>query len=304
MKSGCVSQEGKKQRSIQLPVLNSAPVQDSAMRKSKTSRWRAGTLIVLNLLMIAHFVQWWIMGKTVSPIEPSETMYTLQRGAINAGVIFFSLAILATLIFGRFVCGWGCHILALQDFCAWLLKKAGLTPKAFRSRLLVYVPLIAALYMFVWPTVYRVFFSPEQGRVIPTFTNHLVTSNFWETFPSVAVAIPFLFVCGFMTVYFLGSKGFCTYACPYGGLFSLADKLAPGKIRVTDACNQCGHCTATCTANVLVHAEVKQFGIVVDPGCMKCMNCSAVCPTIALTSASGKPRLLFPNSKPSRKTNS
>ena len=91
--------------------------------------------------MIAHFVQWWIMGTTVSPIEPSETMYTLQRGAINAGVIFFSLAILATLIFGRFVCGWGCHILALQDFCAWLLKKAGLTPKAFRSRLLVYVPL-------------------------------------------------------------------------------------------------------------------------------------------------------------------
>jgi hypothetical protein len=31
------------------------------------------------------------------------------------------VAILATLIFGRFVCGWGCHILALQDFCAWML---------------------------------------------------------------------------------------------------------------------------------------------------------------------------------------
>ena len=80
--------------------------------------------------MIAHFIQWWIMGTTVSPIEPSETMYTLQRGAINAGLIFFSLAILATLIFGRFVCGWGCHIVALQDFCAWLLKKVGLVPKA------------------------------------------------------------------------------------------------------------------------------------------------------------------------------
>src|SRR5881392_4088281 len=211
MKSSCVSHDGKKRRSIQLPVLNSAPVQDSAIRKSKTSRWRAVTLIVLNLLMIAHFVQWWIMGKTVSPIEPSETMYTLQRGAINAGVIFFSLAILATLIFGRFVCGWGCHILALQDFCAWLLKKIGLTPKPFRSRLLVYVPLIGALYMFVWPTAYRFFSSPEHGPLIPKFTNHLVTTNFWQTFPSVAVAIPFLFICGFMTVYFLGQKGFCTY---------------------------------------------------------------------------------------------
>ena len=167
MKSGCTSPEVKKQRSIQLPVFKNSPVQESGIRKSKTSRWRAAALIILNLLMIAHFIQWWIMGTTISPIEPSETMYTLQRGAINAGFIFFSLAILATLIFGRFVCGWGCHILALQDFCAWMLKKIGLTPKPFRSRLLVYVPLIAALYMFVWPTVFRAFSNPDGGPLIP-----------------------------------------------------------------------------------------------------------------------------------------
>jgi polyferredoxin/Flp pilus assembly protein TadD len=251
--------------------------------------------------MIAHVVQWWIVGRTVSPIEPSETMYTLQRGAINAGLIFFSLAILATLVFGRFVCGWGCHIVALQDFCAWLLKKIGLTPKPFRSRLLVYVPLIAALYMFVLPTVLRAFTKPADQPLIPAFTNHLVTSNFWETFPTVAVAIPFLFICGFMTVYFLGSKGFCTYACPYGGFFMLADKLAPGKIRVTDACNQCGHCTATCTSNVLVHAEVKQFGMVVDPGCMKCMDCISVCPNDALYFGFGKPAIAIPKANAIRK---
>jgi polyferredoxin len=236
-------------------------------------------------------IQWWLTGRTVSPIEPSETMYTLQNGAINAGFIFFSLAILATLIFGRFVCGWGCHIVALQDLCAWLLKKLGLTPKPFRSRLLVFVPLIAALYMFVWPTLSRYFAKPPNEPLIPEFTNHLVTSDFWATFPPVAVAIPFLFICGFVTVYFLGSKGFCTYACPYGGFFGIADKFAPGKIRVTDACNQCGHCTATCTSNVLVHAEVKQYGMVVDPGCMKCMDCISVCPNDALYFGFGKPSI-------------
>ena len=289
MKSGCLSREVKKQRSIQLPVLKNSPSQESPIRKSRTSRWRAAALVILYLLMIAHIIQWRIMGTTISPIEPSESMYTIQQGAINAGFIFFTLAILATLIFGRFVCGWGCHIVALQDFCAWLLKKVGLTPMPFRSRLLVFVPLIAALYMFVWPTVYRGFSNLEGEPLIPQFTNHLVTSNFWQTFPSIAVAIPFLFICGFMTVYFLGSKGFCTYACPYGGFFSLADKLAPGKIRVTDACNQCGHCTATCTSNVLVHAEVKQYGMVVDPGCMKCMDCISVCPNDALYFGFGKP---------------
>src|SRR5262249_45743964 len=162
----------------------------------------------------------------------------LQQGAINAGFIFFAVAILATMLFGRFVCGWGCHILALQDFCAWLLKKMGLVPKPFRSRLLAFVPLNAGLYMFVWPTLVRFIAPPDDGPLIPNFTNHLVTSNFWQTFPTVAVAVPFLFICGFLTVYFLGSKGFCTYACPYGGFFGVGDRFALGKIRVTDACNQ------------------------------------------------------------------
>ena len=297
MKSGCVSQESKTRG--QTPARATAAVKASysrsGIRKSKTSRWRAAALILLNLFMIAHIIQWRVVGRTVSPIEPSETMYTLQKGFINAGFIFFALAILATLIFGRYVCGWGCHILALQDFCGWLLKKMGLHPKPFRSRLLVYVPLVGALYMFIWPVVYRLFSEPQEP-LIPKFTNHLVTTNFWQTFPSVAVAIPFLFVCGFMTVYFLGQKGFCTYACPYGGFFGLADKLSPGKIRVTPACNQCGHCTATCTSNVLVHAEVKQYGMVVDPGCMKCMDCVSVCPNDALYFGFGKPPILLPRS--------
>jgi tetratricopeptide (TPR) repeat protein/NAD-dependent dihydropyrimidine dehydrogenase PreA subunit len=239
--------------------------------------------------MAAHIVQWRLMGETVSPIEPSEAMFTLQSGAVNAGFIFFSLAILATAIFGRFVCGWGCHVLALQDACAWLLKKLGLKPKPFRSRILVYIPLIVALYMFVWPTVNRWIVKPVAEPLIPHFTNHLIVTDFWATFPPVWIAIPFLFICGFVTVYFLGSKGFCTYGCPYGGFFGVADKLAPGRIRVTDACNECGHCTATCTSNVIVHAEVKQYGMVVDPGCMKCMDCVSVCPNDALYFGFGKP---------------
>src|SRR6266536_5216586 len=144
VKSGCISRELKTMGPISRRATAGASAfakataeqaapgySKTGIRKSKTSRWRAAALIALNLFMIAHIIQWRVMGKTVSPIEPSETMHTLQRGAINAGFIFFSLAILATLIFGRFVCGWGCHILALQDLCGWFLKKIGLHPKPF-----------------------------------------------------------------------------------------------------------------------------------------------------------------------------
>ena len=292
MKEGCDIKASRSHRSVSLPILRSNAARDlTKISQSSTSKWRAIVLVLLHLLMAGHIIQWRLMGETVSPIEPSEAMYTLQSGAINAGFIFFSVAIIATLIFGRFVCGWGCHVLALQDACAWLLKKAGLAPRPFRSRVLIYIPLIFAIYMFVWPTVHRWLVKPATEPLIPHFTNHLLVDDFWATFPPVWVAIPFLFICGFVTVYFLGSKGFCTYGCPYGGFFGVADRFAPGRIRVTEACNECGHCTAACTSNVVVHSEVKRYGMVVDPGCMKCMDCVSVCPNDALYFGYGKPAI-------------
>lgn len=53
-----------------------------------------------------------------------------------------------------------------------------------------------------------------------------MVTDFWQTFPGVVMAVPFLLVCGCVAVWFLGQKGFCTYACPYGGFFAL-DRYAP-----------------------------------------------------------------------------
>lgn len=283
-------------RGVSLPVVgNSAP----AVRKSRTSRWRAGVLIAVHLLMIAHVGQWLWAGRTLSPVEPSETMYTLNRGHLNAGFLFFAAAILATLVFGRFVCGWGCHFVAYQDLCAWLLRRMGVRPRPLRSRLLLLGPLALALYMFVWPSVYRL----VAGLPSPSITNHLLTRDFWQTFPGPIIAVLTILVAGFGIVYFLGSKGFCTYACPYGGFFAPADRLAAGRILVTDACQQCGHCTAACSSNVRVHEEVARYGMVVDPGCMKCMDCVSVCPNDALYYGFARPAIAAkPKSQPRRRT--
>ncbi len=278
--------------SLHLPVLGEPGAAASRMKKSKMGKRRAIVLTLVHVLILVHVIHWLTTGSTVSPIEPSEAMEFSKRGIVNAGLIFFALALLSTLILGRWFCGWACHLVALQDLCGWLMKKAGVRPKPFRSRTLIYVPLLLGSYMFIWPAFYRLAIAPWLGtsdRLPPWGVQaHLNTSDFWGTFPGWIVAVPFLLICGFACVYFLGQKGFCTYGCPYGGFFAPLDQFAVGRIRVTDDCEQCGHCTAACTSNVRVHEEVRDFGMVVDPGCMKCLDCVSVCPNDALSFGFGK----------------
>src|SRR3954468_9957269 len=98
-RAGCTT--GAPSASVSLKVLPSKP---EPIRKSKTAPWRAAVLIGVNVLMAAHIIQWAYNGAkpTIAPVEPSETMYTLELGLINPGFIFFSLALLSTFIFGRF----------------------------------------------------------------------------------------------------------------------------------------------------------------------------------------------------------
>ena len=287
--------------SISLPLADGpGPVGGRVVRNPRMGRRRAIVLVLVQLAIIAHVVIWWLSGKygwfggvTITPIEPSESMEFSKYGIVNAGLIFFAIALLSTLILGRWFCGWGCHVVMLQDFCLWIMRRFKIHPKPFRSRLLLWAPFALAVYMFIWPLFYRFVIAPFTRPELewPGISLHLTTTEFWATFPGVFVAIVFLGVCGFATVYVLGAKGFCTYGCPYGGFFAPLDKVAPMRIRVTDACRGCAHCTSVCTSNVRVHEEVRNWGMVTDPGCMKTMDCVTNCPTQALYVGFGKPAL-------------
>ncbi len=264
--------------------------------RSKMTRWRMGFLIGVHVLFALHLAHWKATGKTMTPLEPSEAMEFSKRSVINAGFIFFAITILSTLIFGRFFCGWACHLVFVQDLCAGLMKRLRITPRPLRSRSLALVPFLAAFYLFFWPFVERAWLGGHDTN--PTL--HLETSKFWATFPGLMVGILTFIVAGGAVVYFLGSKGFCTYACPYGAFFNVADRLAPARIRVNENCQSCGHCTIACTSNVAVAVEVRKFGTVVDPDCLKCLDCVSVCPNNALRVGFGKPSIAIRNKQKRR----
>jgi polyferredoxin/tetratricopeptide (TPR) repeat protein len=281
----------KSQTTVPLPVIAINPDQ---RRHRPLGRWRALSLLAVHLIVLAHVAHWLTRGTTLTPVEPSESMETVKTGAINAGAVFFSLSIIATLFFGRFFCGWGCHFIAYQDLCGWMLRRVGITPKPLRSRLLLFMPLVLALYMFCWPLVYRWYQAWAGAGVswMPQLSTHWTTTTFWQTFPGWGFGLATIFVAGFSVVYFLGAKGFCTYACPYGAFYGLADRAAPLRVRVRqESCDHNGTCTTVCTSNVEVAAEVARYGMVVSSGCMKCGDCIRSCPNDALSFGWGKPAL-------------
>jgi tetratricopeptide (TPR) repeat protein len=270
--------------------------------RANYSRWRAGTLTLVYLLVAAHVAHWKLTGKTLAPLELNEVMYTLELGIVTAGFIFMTVAALSVAIFGRFFCSWGCHILALEDLCAWLLKKVGIRPKPIRSRVLLFVPPAAMFYMFFWPQLSRII----AGR--PLSNLHVLsdgegwasymTTNFWRNLPGPWIIVITFAICGFAIVYFLGSRGFCTYACPYGAAFALIDRLAPGRIKLKGHCVQCATCTSVCQSHVRVHEELAAFGKVVNPACMKDLDCVAACPQGVLGYGFTQPAILRSRSTP------
>jgi Flp pilus assembly protein TadD len=303
--------------SKETPIETSEPITIDAkgsatIRPSKYSKWRAATLATVYVLFIAHFVHWKLAGKTLAPLEVHEVMYTLELGVITGGFILMALAFVSAVVVGRFFCSWGCHLLALEDLCAWILKKVGIRPKPVRSRLLLLVPIGAFFYMIIWPQITRlvVHIWPATTNLLgarPDFQIRVlsdaegwasfVTTDYWRNLPGPFIGIATLAICGFAIVYILGSRSFCTYACPYGVIFGFMDRFSAGRLVMKGECTECGHCTAVCNSGIRVHEEVKQFGKVVSPGCLKDLDCVSACPTEGLKFGFTKPALFKSLSK-------
>ena len=253
---------------------------------SRPARWRIASLVLVHVLIAVHIIHWRLAGTTLSSIQLSDAGRFVAEGVVTAALFLFAFLLLVTAVFGRFFCAWGCHMLAVQELCRYLLGRCGIRPAPMRSRLLRLVPLYAAFYIFLQPAVERWW----HGDAPPNPTLMLATNHLWATLPGPAEAAAIL-LGGALLVFFLGSLSLCKYVCPYGAVLAVADGLAPGRIRLTGDCDGCGRCTAACTTGVLVHKEVQKLGMVANSGCMRCFECVSACPQDVLAYRFGRPPL-------------
>lgn len=269
---------------------------DKIKISSQYGKWRALSLIAVHLLIGLHIAHWLVAGRTLAPLELNEVVYTIHLGIVTAGFLFMLTIIIGTIFFGRFFCSWACHMLALQDLSAWVLRKFNIRPIAIRSRALVIIPFIIMGYLFIWPQAKRLWL----GQSLPALRiatdmegwASFITDDFWRNLPGPFITLLTFFVCGFIIIWFLGSRSFCRFACPWGAVFSLADRVAPGRITLSGNCIECGMCTAVCDSNIRVQEEVNKHGMVVNADCLKDMDCVEVCPVQVLRFSYTKPPLL------------
>ncbi len=218
----------------------------------------------------------------------SGTLFGLQLsdplaalGQIAAGLKLYTpflltalIPVAATVLFGRFYCGWICpatFLYELNSNLRALLQKAGLRMgRRSLDRRFKYLVL-------------------GIGLVLSALTGSVLVASIYppaiigrELYYGIALG-----GFGAGTLFFLGTllfdllvarRGFCRYLCPGGALYSLLGRFRLVRIRrIVETCNDCAKCNGVC-----------EFGL--DPmrdnfgqECNNCTACIAVCPTDAMT---------------------
>lgn len=202
-------------------------------------------------------------------------------GQIAAGLTLYwpfiltaLVPVIATLLLGRFFCGWICPATFLYELnttlSLWLHRIGVKTGNRKFDRRFKYLVLFIGLVL-----------SAISGSVlISVIYPPAIIGR--ELYFSIALngfgAGLVFFVITLLFDLLVAKRGFCRYICPGGALYSLLGRYRLVRIkRIVENCNDCAKCNAVC-----------EFGL--DPlhddfgqECNNCTACIAVCPTDAMT---------------------
>ena len=219
----------------------------------------------------------------------------------------------ATLIIGRFFCGYVCPMGGAIDFLDFLLfrkKRRPALKNETRLRKIKYVALILlataalaglSLVFFMDPIAlltrfYTFVLYPVAIILINLFLDFLrPVSRFlgWVTLSHLHYPQP-VFYMSVITLLFFGGiialnrfapRFWCRYLCPLGALLSLISPLGLFRRRVSQDCNECLICQKSCPMGAIREGPKETFA----PECIQCLNCEKVCPKEAISFSPSTP---------------
>jgi len=270
--------------------------------------------LYLYLLFGAHYTGEDYIGSTVQRFfhfDPLLALVTIVSARLVYAYFVFSLVtVVATLLFGRFFCGWVCPLGALHQFSSFVFKrtkflkppredKASLAPKYY-----ILIAILAAAVFGLDLAGYLDPFSfltralsvavlPSLAQAISSLNGVLYGLGATGLARSISQAstnwaINTTFVQGFSVgLIFLGAialnarkeRFWCRYLCPAGALLGLLSRWNLLKLRIDDEkCIKCGLCTQHCETQAHPYPNDKWK----SGECVYCFNCASICPTAAI----------------------
>lgn len=197
------------------------------------------------------------------------------------------ILIILTLLFGRVFCGFICPLGTMIDFFDTILKKSRIKfHKNNHSKWFVitkstkYIVLLFILISALLGISFVHFFDPfvifERFLtfVILPVTTYFVGffSNIKNFFANETVFVLFYFI-AILSLGIFGTRFWCQYLCPLGGLLSMLSKIAIFKFLFTQTCSKCSLCRQVCPTDAIDIDKEK-----IDAGeCINCFRCQYEC---------------------------
>lgn len=195
------------------------------------------------------------------------TVGTFVQKIHSSAVILMILVFFMAILVGPVFCGWVCPLGSIQE---WIGK---LGHKIFKKRYnhLLPVKLDNVLrYFRYFVLVMSIVVIAKSGLLL--FENidpYYALFRFWAE----DVATPALIILGLtLGLSLLVERPWCKYACPYGAILGLTNKISVFKIkRTASTCINCHACDQSCPMNI----EVSKKEVVKDAQCIRCYACTS-----------------------------
>ena len=215
----------------------------------------SGIFFAQLILGVSGFDKLLMTGQLHLPVPALIAAGPLFRGGGLFMVLLFSASV---LLVGPGWCSWLCYIGAWDNYAAMARKRPGtLPPWRPLARILILVLVLGTAFAL--------------GRLgVASSTAGWLAAGFG------------LLGVGLMVFWSsrTGHLTHCTAYCPMGWLATRLGKLSPWRLRISDACTDCGACTPACRFDALYPADVLKR--VPGEACTLCGDCLSHCPTSSL----------------------
>jgi|YelNatPaOPRAMG01_1025707.scaffolds.fasta_scaffold05129_11 polyferredoxin len=226
-------------------------------------------------------------------LDPLTALATvLATGTLYANLAWALIALVLTLMVGRFFCGFACPLGTLNQFTGWLARRGQASAsrlEANRHRRLQAVKYyLLAFFLFL-----ALMGSVQTGLIDPLPLLHRsinlavapiadksvnVLSDEPRFYASAwVIGAVFLVIVGLNLVL---PRFFCRFICPLGALFGLLSRFTPWRLgKISDRCGDCRICEAYC------EGACRPSGKIITSECLLCFNCLDRCPAGRITFA-------------------